>query len=62
MISTLVSLLILILVIGLVVGIGVWLIQLMGLPEPFGRVAIAILALIALIVVLVYALPLAHLG
>ena len=60
MVASLVSLLILVLVLGLVIGLIVWLIPMLGLPEPFGRFAIAICALIAIIILLVYALPLVH--
>lgn len=48
----LIGLLLYILIFGLIFGLLVWLIKYMSLPEPFGKVAVAIVCLIAIIVLL----------
>ena len=58
MVSSLVSLLIFVLILGLVIWVAYWIIGLIGVPEPFGKIAIAILAIIGLIILLERALPL----
>lgn len=58
MVEGLVGLLIFVLVLGLIIWVGIWLIGYIGVPEPFGKIAIAILAIIGLILLLTRALPL----
>ena len=54
----LISLLILVLVLAVVVMVAFWLIDLLGAPGPFPRIAKVIIALIAVIVLIRQALPL----
>ena len=58
MIDGLVGLLILVLVLGIVVWLVIWLIDTIPLPDPFGRIAKVLIAVIALLIILARALPL----
>ena len=63
MISALVSLLVVILVVGLIAGIVVWLIDMLPLePPPIKQFARVIVILIALLIILMRALPLMGVG
>lgn len=59
MASGLISLLILILILGLVLWLCIYLIDMLPMPPPFGQVAKVVLILIAIIILLSKALPLA---
>lgn len=47
-----ITLLINILILALVMGLAVWVIRVIGLPDPFGKIALAVLGLIAIIYLL----------
>jgi uncharacterized membrane protein YeaQ/YmgE (transglycosylase-associated protein family) len=51
-IATLVHLVVWLIVVGLIFGILLWLINYVGLPEPFGKVARIILAIIGALMVI----------
>jgi len=55
-----ISLLVTLLIIVLVAGVVFWIISLIPIPEPWGRIAQVIVGVIFLIVLLTYLLPLAH--
>lgn len=59
MIESLISLLILVLVVGLVVWLALWAISELGVPDPFNRVARVLVILIAALIIIYQALPLA---
>ncbi len=44
-----ITLLINILILCLVLGLVVWIIRVIGLPEPFGKIALAVVGLIAIV-------------
>lgn len=59
MIESLVSLLILVLVVGLVVWLALWAISELGVPDPFSRIARVLIVVIACLIVIFAALPMA---
>jgi hypothetical protein len=59
MVSSLISLLILVLVVGLVVWLALWAISELGIPDPFSRIARVLIVVIAVLIILYNALPLA---
>ncbi len=58
MIDGLIGLLILLLVLGLIVGLAIWLIDMLPVPATFGQVAKVLIIVIAILILLVRALPL----
>ena len=61
MIDQLIYALIILVVVGLIIWLAYWVLQQVGLPEPFAKIAYVILAVLAFLVVLYYVLlPLLH--
>lgn len=58
MIESLIGLLILCIVVGIVAWLVLWLIDTLPLPAPFGQIARVLVILIAVLIVLLRALPL----
>lgn len=59
MVESLVSLLILVLIVGVVVGLALWAIGELGVPDPFARIARVLIVVIACLIVIFAALPMA---
>ncbi len=57
--SALITLLVFILIIGLIVWVGFWAIDTLGVPDPINRVGKVLLVIVALLILLSQALPLA---
>jgi hypothetical protein len=54
----LISLIILAVVIGLVLMLAVWVIRTLGVPEPFGKIAVVLIVVLGAVIFLQRALPL----
>jgi hypothetical protein len=53
----LISLIILIVVIGLIAMLGVWVIRTLGIPEPFAKIGVVLIVVVACLILLRAALP-----